>query len=146
MKKIIFISFMFSLVFLASAENLLACSCVANLKPLKQQVTDAFRGSTAVFSGQVLSVTPKDEFSLTVKIKVEKLWKGKFSKEIIVTTGKDSAMCGYWFEVGKKYLLYTNGTKGELSAGLCSRTAPAAANKDFKYLDKLKKPIKVKAA
>jgi hypothetical protein len=136
---------MFICLLLLSAEDLLACSCVANLKPLKQQVTDAYKNSIAIFSGEVLSVTPTDEFTVTVKIKIEKSWKGRFSKEIILTTGKDSAMCGYSFEIGNKYLVYAYGPKNKLTTGLCSRTGVLSQSEDLKYLDQLKKRAKGKA-
>lgn len=139
MKKVIFIT-LISLMFLfVAANDLFACSCVASPNPVKQQVKDSYANSAAIFSGEVVSITPKDEWTVAVKFKVAKSWKGKFSKEIIITTSKDSAMCGYNFEVGKKYLVYTSGAKESLSTTNCSRTSIFGDKQEIKFLDKLKK-------
>jgi hypothetical protein len=140
MRKIIFISFVFSfLLFAAGAKSSFACSCMFSDKPLKAQIEEAFDNSTAIFSGKVISVTQKSEYEVAVKIKIEKSWKGASSKEITITTAKDSAMCGYGFEEGKKYLVYTNGEKDALSVSNCSRTTLSSNKEDIKHLDKLKK-------
>jgi hypothetical protein len=67
------------------------------------------------------------------------LWKGELKREIIITTNKDSAMCGYGFEVGKKYLVYANGLKNDLFVDNCSRTTNMSNKGDVKYLTKLKR-------
>lgn len=137
MKKIAFI---LSILFLlAASEKSFACSCMLNTKPLKTQVKEAFDSSSAIFSGEVIEITSKDEFAVNIKIKVEKSWKGNLSKEIIMTTAKDSAMCGYGFQVGQKYLVYAYGKMDALSTNICSRTTGAGNKSDIKYLDKLKK-------
>src|SRR5688572_10871 len=122
MKKAIYISLALTLFLLTSAENSFACSCLFSDKPLNVQVKEAFNDSTAIFSGEVISITPTSEYEVAVKIKVEKSWKGKFSKEVTITTAKDSAMCGYRFEADKKYLVYAYGAKADLSTTNCSRT------------------------
>lgn len=106
---------------------------------MKAQVTEAFNDSTAIFSGEVLSVTPKSESELDIKIKVGKVWKGKFAEEITITTAANSAMCGYTFEAGKKYLVYANGADDSLMTTSCSRTKLSSYKQDIKYLDKLKR-------
>jgi len=129
-----------SLMFLfASATVSLACSCMASLEPVKQQVKTSYKDSAAIFSGEVIEVTLKDEYSLSVKIKVAKVWKGKFSKEINITTSKDSSMCGYRFATGEKYLIYAHGEKDDLRVGLCSRTSGLAGSPDIRYLNNLKR-------
>ncbi len=97
------------LLFLLSVENALACSCVAPdpNKTLEQQVTEAYTDSSAVFSAKVLSVVKfSKEGKLKVKVRLVKSWKGKLTKTLTVMTGLDSAMCGYYFEKGKTYLIY----------------------------------------
>ena len=137
MKKVIFILLMSSMFLFASAENSFACSCVASLKPVKQQVKESYADSTAIFSGEVTEITSKDEWSVIVKFKVVKSWKSKLSKEIMITTNKQSAMCGYYFEAGKKYLVYAYGAKDDLSTNNYSRTTPVGNKVDIKFLDKL---------
>jgi len=141
MKKTIYISLALTLFVFASAERSFACSCVASLEPDKKQVQKAFTSSSAIFSGEVLEISESsaDKNSLLVKFKIAKLWKGELKREIIITTNKDSAMCGYGFEVGKKYLVYANGLKNELFVDNCSRTTNFSNKGDVKYLTKLKR-------
>jgi hypothetical protein len=132
--------FVLSIFLFASAENFYACSCVSLPESVKKQVKGAFSDSTAIFEGEVLEVSnfSKNEFELVVKIKVLNSWKGEQTGEITLTTAKFGSMCGYNFEVGKAYLIYANGSKNQLSAYLCSRTAVLSNNGDIKYLSKLK--------
>jgi hypothetical protein len=138
MKKTVFILSAAVLFFLVSAEKSLACSCVANTKPLKTQVKEAFNNSNAIFSGEVIEVSPISEYEAAVRIKVERSWKGGLSNEITLTTAKDSAMCGYYFETGKKYLVYANGKPDALMVSNCSRTTAASDRTDIRYLNRLK--------
>lgn len=140
MKKfLVIISFLF-LIF--SAEKTYACSCVylPNI-PLETQVTDFYKGSSAVFSAKVIEVNQlPNVYNVSVKLKVSKSWKGVNSKEIILTTGRGGGDCGYRFEVGEKYLIYAYaGENNILGTGICSRTALVEGNKDIKILNKLKK-------
>ena len=141
MKKAVYISLALVLFVFASAEKAFACSCEASLEPEKKQVQEAFTSSGAIFSGEVIKVNESqtDKNSLLVKFKATKLWKGELKREIIITTNKDSAMCGYGFEVGKKYLVYANGLKNDLFVDNCSRTTNMSNKGDVKYLTKLKR-------
>jgi len=141
MKRAIYISLTLTLFLLASAERSFACSCKASLEPKKKQVQEAFTSSGAIFSGKIVEVSesPADKNSLLVKIKVAQSWKGESKREIIITTAKESSMCGYGFEVGKKYLVYANGLKNELFVDNCSRTTNMSNKGDVKYLTKLKR-------
>jgi hypothetical protein len=138
MKKILFVSSMLFLFLTVSAEKSFACSCMASTKPLKAQVKEAFNNSAAVFSGKALEITSKDEFEMIVRIKVEKSWKAVLPKEIEITTAKGGSMCGYGFEVEKKYLVYAHGSLDALRTDNCSRTTKAFEARDIKYLHKLK--------
>ena len=62
------------------------------------------------------------------------------SKEVTVSTGSDSALCGYNFEVGQSYLIYAGGVDVKnLQTNICTRTAKfAAAKADVKVLGKAK--------
>ena len=141
MKKYIYIPFALVIFLFASVEKSLACSCVASLEPVKKQIEGAFTNSAAIFSGEVIEIkeSPTNKYSVLIKLKVDKSWKGESQAEITIITAKDSAMCGYNFEVGKKYLVYANGKKDELSAYNCSRTTTFSNTGDAKYLDKLKR-------
>lgn len=142
MKKYLLVFFAAAVVMFASAESALACSCMASPDPEKKQIETAYAGSEAIFAGEVLEVKEAGEHGLAVKIKVSKTWKGSAAQEITVTTMQNSAMCGYHFEVGKKYLVYANASAEKLSTNNCSRTAVYNKKGDAKYLDKLKRKKK----
>lgn len=144
MKKYLYISLALFMFLFASAEKSFACSCVALNEPVKKQIQNALTGSDAVFSGEVIEIKESltDKNNVLVKFKMVKLWKGESQTEITITTAKDSAMCGYNFEVGKKYLVYASGLKENLSVNNCSRTSLFSKKGDAKYLDKLKRQKK----
>lgn len=144
MKKAIFITLLAMMFLFVSAENLSACSCMINDKPLKTQVKKAYKDSTAIFSGEVVEITgpAADEYFVTVKFRVEASWKGETDTEVTITTASQGSMCGYQFEVGKKYIVYTYGQIDELSTNNCTRTTFAGDNPDIKYLAKLKRKNK----
>lgn len=141
MKKAVYISLALALFVFAAAEKSFACSCAASPEPEKSQIQKAFTSSSAVFSGDVVEVSesPEDKNSLLVKFKVALSWKGESKREITIITAKESSMCGYLFEVGKKYLVYANGLKNDLFVDNCSRTAFFSDKNDAKYLSKLKR-------
>lgn len=120
------------------AGNSYACSCLMSDAPVKTQVKTAKTGAVSVFSGEVLEITPSvDQMSVTVRIKVESIWKGARSSEKVITTARDSAACGFTFTVGQKYLIYTHGGVQSESVSNCSRTSQlSGAKKDIAYLGK----------
>ncbi len=140
MKKYIYITLALIVFTLAAAETSLACSCLAPTGKLKTQVTNAYKGAVAVFSGKVVSVEKSaDENYWIVKFAVQDSWKGIGGTEITVRTATSSAMCGYQFEDGKEYLVYAHGTAAELGVGNCSRTSSVLNMTEVKYLANLKK-------
>lgn len=141
MRRVTFISLALFFLLLSAAETSFACSCERNFKPLKWQVKDAYVNSTAVFSGEVVEIkpSPTNPDMLAVKIKVGNSWKGKLAEEITITTAKDSAMCGYGFEVGQSYLVYAFGANDDLMTTNCSRTKLSSYKQDIRFLNKLKR-------
>ncbi len=137
MKKIIYISLVLAIIIIASAEKSFACSCAFNDEPVEMQIQKAFADSEAVFSGEVISIEPKDEFTLSIKIKTSQVWKGEELEEFTVNTANQSAMCGYYFVVGRKYLVYANQSDEVLMTTNCSRTANFNKDGDAEHLDKL---------
>jgi len=78
------------------------------------------------------------EYSHTVEIKTEKVWKGEIGKTIVIQTSKWE--CGYPFVRGKKYLIYVYG-KAPFAVSQCSRTKPIeSASEDLKELGEGKQP------
>ena len=140
MNKIIF-SIIFSTFLIAlTVSDIFACSCFPQEEiPIERQVRDAYQKSSAVFVGKVIKVNEKSDVVL-VRFRVEKIWNNKFQGEITVSTAKDSAACGYKFEIGKKYLVYSDGKNNNLTTNICTRTSTSESNKDIAFLNKIKKP------
>jgi MYXO-CTERM domain-containing protein len=59
-----------------------------------------------------------------VVFEVVRTWKGANAERLEVRTSQSSASCGYGFEVGQSYLVYTYDADGEEHTGLCGRNAP----------------------
>ena len=141
MKKFIFPFLVFVSILIVSASDVFACSCLSTSDAsLKTQVTEAYKKSSNVFSGEVIEINKgADAFTAKVKFKIDKSWKQKLSGELTITTATDSALCGYFFEVGKKYVVYTYGENSKLRTDICTRTALLKSSKDVAVLNKIKK-------
>lgn len=113
-----------------------ACSCMAPPPP-----QEALEQSDEVFTGEVVEISEISGQSLSVRFSVSEVWKGVEQREIEVATPNNSAACGFSFEEGGEYLVYTNENMGgrgtDTSTGLCSRTADLAnAGDDLDALGK----------
>jgi hypothetical protein len=100
-----------------------ACSCVQPGTPAEELAK-----STAVFTGRVVDVhTPTSEVissadPVQVTFQVYSVWKGPVNEQLVVTTARESASCGYAFSQGLEYLVYAYGSESELAADICSRS------------------------
>lgn len=125
---------------LLGAIPALACDCAPPPEPKK-----ALEQSAAVLLADVARIDQRDGHHI-VTLKVQRWWKGGDSADLVVTTASNSAACGYLFQVGGRYLIYTDPSKDKLHrVTQCSRTAPEkAAEKagDFKELGEGKAPAK----
>lgn len=140
MKKTFYITIALIVFTFAAAGTSLACSCIASRASEKRQVSDSYKHSAAIFSGKVTTMKlTEDGNYFTVTFEVKDSWKGAAAREITVKTAKDSSMCGFNFETGEEYLVYTYGSADDLGVENCSRTSGLGNNSDSKYLAKLKK-------
>lgn len=157
-----------ALLALAPASIALACSC------MRSTPAEALDRSTAVFEGRVLEVMPFEErrdvtleggclddacreslsettesvevTGFAVRFSVTRRWKGVDTEEVVVRTARDSAACGFAFEVGQDYVVYASAEDeaGTLSTGLCDRTARVAdATEDLEALGTGEVPVDV---
>ena len=137
---------------LAGYVSASACVCELPLKriSLKKAVAKAKSEATAVFSGQVIELDDS-----TVKFRVERLWKGAPTEEIVLINegigtieggNRIISSCAYNFRFGEKYLVYAYGSAGKLQTHKCTRTAVLeGAAEDFKMLENLAPKKKAKA-
>lgn len=140
MKNYIYITVAIITFTFAAVDTTYACSCMMPTGSFKTQVSNAYKGSTAIFTGKVTSVEKTadgDEFS--VKVAVKNSWKGTASAEITIRTSAQSSMCGYFFEIGNEYVVYANGIADDLSVENCSRTGANPSKAEARYLAGLKK-------
>ncbi len=100
-----------------------ACSCGMPGLPVVER--DA---AVAVFSGRVLRVDVRggevtsSADPVWVGFQTYSVWKGPALSTLVVSTARETASCGYPFEVGQEYLVYARGTWDALEVSLCSRT------------------------
>ncbi len=113
---------------LTTISSALGCSCAVPRTP-----TEELGQATAVFSGKVMGIGfdvlgfLRGHSRYRVKFDVERTWKGSLGKNAVVLTETGSAACGYAFQAGERYLVYTY-TFGEetLNTSICNRTARLA--------------------
>lgn len=152
MKNYLLIAIFTAVVFLGSAQTASACSCLAP-EPgvsLKTQVREARSSATAIFAGNVVSIRYSDEkmdgqpVKAYAKIAVTRSWKGPVSEFIEVETANICCLCGYTFEDGKTYIIYSNSADpASLGVSSCSRTSEIVGKSpDEKYLGKARKTKK----
>ena len=146
MNKIILYLFSITVLVILSSNEVFACSCIPSSdEPLAEQVKKAKIDADAVFTGKVLQITehPEDGY-ISVKLEIMNLWKGNYSKEIMVSTGLNDGNCRYYFKTGETYLVYAYSTNmysspDILETTMCSRTRSlSGAKADIKILGKSK--------
>lgn len=151
MKKSIQVTFLFlftlSILFFAIPSSGYACSCVPQ-GPVKEALAQA----DAVFAGKVTEIVkPKPNAQgiissadpVQVTFDVSTSWKGVTTKQVTIKTALDSASCGFAFEAGKEYLVYSNKDETNvLKTSICSRTqALTVASEDLASLGAGKSPV-----
>ena len=114
------------MVVLASlmAPSAWACTCIAPPPP-----QEALEASDAVFLGRVVQVrrdaSDINEGHLFATIEVERTWKGGIGQRVTVQTAPNSAMCGFYFQEGERYIVYAAEQEGALTTNICTRSKAA---------------------
>ena len=119
----------------ASAEPSYACSCVPSGSP-----SEALARSHSVFRGVVASISTVERedgiWSSTDPVEVEisasEVWKGPTSRTRTLETVRSEVSCGFEFELGAEYIVYTHDIS---SVSLCSRTHSLAIGRYDDYND-----------
>jgi uncharacterized protein (TIGR03382 family) len=95
-----------------------ACSCA------EESVAEAVARAGAIVEGRVVTITDAGD-DLEVTLAVTQGWRGLAHETIAVRTEARESACGFPFELGESYLVYTEPGDG-LRVSRCSRTRPAA--------------------
>ena len=114
-----------------------ACTCERAGPPC-----EAVWAAPIVFTGEVIDITPVPNQNgpqfmreRRVRFRVEQMWRGAKAAELEVMTGAGGGDCGYDFERGGRYLVYTYAHRGVPWTGICSRTQRlSTATEDLQYL------------
>ncbi len=116
---------------LITPECTYACSCMMADPPLV-----SLENASAVFVGKVTTIQDSNTGAvqssadpMKVSFQVSEVWKGNVFAEQALFTSRDSASCGFNFEVGKEYLVYAIVGDTGLTTNLCSRTMELAQAK-----------------
>jgi len=102
-------------------EKAYACSCLPYVN-----YTTALQDSSHVLDATVVNKKQLKDGNVEVVLSVAAKWKGEAELSMTVITASDSAACGYEFEIGKRYAVFTNEHEGKLHVSLCSATTPIA--------------------
>jgi len=112
----------------------------------KPSIEENWEKASQVFVGKVIKVDSslyseygQKMYSYTIKI--SKIYKGEIINEQSFRTilGVSMGSCDYYFEKGKKYLIYTKKDHNALGCSICSRTnlLQNIQNNELKLLDEL---------
>lgn len=132
MNSKIIISGLLMLVMIAASSPAHACSCVQAPAP-----AEAFKQADTVLMGKVIDIQEGPaSHSFTVRISATEVWKGKKDHTAEIITASNSAMCGFYFQKGKTYLIYAyENPEGRLETNNCTRSALAErAGEDLAFL------------
>jgi len=143
MMKSILLVLALPFILISSAVSVSACWCrkeaITTEKEFRRAIAKEVAKSSVVFLGEII-----EQKRSQIRIKVERVWKGKIGPEIILTTHNWSDgdvgsidSCTYDFTAGRRYLIYAEKSRGELVTSQCSRTQPAdKADRDIAELDR----------
>ncbi len=130
LRFIAFISLVAALCLAVPAETVHACSCMA------QEREAAFDAAASVFEGRVTAMDHPQGGPVVVTLAVVRTWKGADTETFTLRTQAQSAACGYGFETGRSYLVYTYQSDDDSEwTGLCSRTSPVDSDQAAADID-----------
>ena len=103
-----------------------ACSCVQ-----PGSVQEELERTDVVFSGEVIDIFDENEKKEIISsadvvqyvFEVKEIWKGTEQSQVLVSSARDSASCGFEFELNMKYLVFAQLEEdATISTGLCTMT------------------------
>ena len=131
---------------IAAPSDVFACVCVGSSEaPSAAQLTRELKNdlddALAVFVGE-----PIARNSLTLRLRVQSVWKGELGTEVVMSTGAEatpdglirSSSCDFNFDFGQTYLIFGHGKTPEtMKARACSFTGRIRTTELMDLLDGL---------
>ena len=129
--------FLLLLIVFVSTATSFACTCIEIKESIRKKIEQAYSQSDIIFTGKVLSkeIKTHDEYTssrdpIIYTVEIINLIKGEYKTGTIeVVSERSGASCGYLFELGKSYLIYSTESThfsdltknpSDIYTGLCS--------------------------
>ena len=109
------------LIALLVPGNAWCCVCEYS-EPIGPTPCTSYKGATAVFTGEVLSVFLVEEYEVEVSFAVIDWYKGGSGSTVTLRTGSQQSSCGVSFLKGSSYFVYASGPGNSLTTNACGRT------------------------
>ncbi len=116
----VFTAFTFTFAFI-----IICCSIISANSQCAPTGTprDELARSDSVFSGRVVEFEIKDNSEVHIIFCVDNIWKGPKGSKYRIRTCPRSNCCGFNFEVGKTYMVYSYTFFDKFWTSTCTRTA-----------------------
>lgn len=137
LRRILIVVVLVALAVPVVASPCWACSCATSGNAEQDRRDQAERADlvfTGVAKGQRVIDEGDPEYqgdeSIGTRFRVGRTYKGHPGRWVTVSTTANEASCGYNFEVGKRYTVFADESRGEYSTNLCSGTKQGRINPD----------------
>jgi hypothetical protein len=123
--KALFFILSLSLFIIAGTADALACTCVPpSSDPVDVQITRAKANADAVFVGKLVKIVRPNTITgqIIAQFEIERSWSDHATSKISIYTAWGTAMCGFPFQKGMRYIVYASGDE-RLQTTICTRTA-----------------------
>jgi hypothetical protein len=104
-----------------------ACSCVGGTP------CDHARTASAVFLGTVTQVE-SNGYGTTMRLRVERAWKGAVGKSIEISGPPDGGACGLGLSVGERWVIFASGEPGRWWTSMCHGGWPEAEGRKLGFV------------
>ena len=115
---------------LIQSTDLFACSCADLFKSVQKKVENAYKESDLILTGKIIdknvrqsTLYHRSDDLVTYTVEITTRIKGDVkSAKVSITSYRGSEYCGFIFEIGKEYLIYSYEQNNEYFTDLCTET------------------------
>jgi hypothetical protein len=124
------IKLLVTILILIQSTDLFACSCADMFKSVEKKVENAYKESDLILTGKIIdkkvrqsTLYHRSDDLVTYTVEITKRIKGDLkSAKVSITSYRGSEYCGFIFEIGKEYLIYSYENNNEYFTDLCTET------------------------